>query len=118
LPSIGVTSYSVTTDRRAIPGAVIESTYIVLTPEPGGPVSVASLFYQSTDVVGYLFESQLSAYFPWDALETHFGMLQSENPIYIQWGFDPASPNPVQLTQFALATGDQFPGEGPTDTSP
>jgi hypothetical protein len=73
---------------------------------------------QSTDVVGYLFESQLSAYFPWDALETHFGILQPENPTYIRWDFDPASPNPVQLSQFALTTGDEFPGEGPTDTSP
>jgi hypothetical protein len=47
--------------------------------------------------------SQLSAYLPWDQLESHFGIFQSENPIYIQWDFDPASPNPVQLSQFALA---------------
>jgi hypothetical protein len=91
-------------------------TSILLTPQPGGAVSVIYLFYQPIQFVGALVGSQLGVYFPREALKTHLAILQSENPVFVQWEVDPA--NSSTVTQVALTTGEEFPGEGPTDTSP
>jgi hypothetical protein len=118
LPSIGVATYSVRTDRRIFPGVVVSTVSIVLEPQSAGTVSVAYLFYQTTQtaVAGYLTGSELRAYFPREALETHLRVLQSESPLFVQWEVDLASTG--TLSQFALATGEEFPGEGLVDTSP
>jgi hypothetical protein len=85
-------------------------------PQPGGAVSVIYLFYQPIQFVGTLVGSQLGVYFPREALKTNLAILQSENPVFVQWEVDPA--NSSTVTQVALTTGEEFPGEGPTDTSP
>jgi hypothetical protein len=111
-----VALYQLYTWRSLISGMAYGDTYIVLTPQPGGAVSVVNLFYQPVQGLGGLAGSQLGVYFPRQALKTHLAILQSENPVFVQWEVDPTDSSTV--TQVALTTGDEFPGEGPADTSP
>ncbi len=118
MPSTGVTTYLLSTTRLTIGGVAYGPTSITLAPAAPGIVDVVNLFYIPTDVVGYLVGSQLAAYFPREQLRTHLSILQSENPLFVEWDLDPADPGGMRLIRFALATSEEFAGEGPTDTSP
>jgi hypothetical protein len=117
MPTIGIATYALSTVRQTINGLAFGITTVVLAPEQDdGTVAVVYLFYHPTTVVGYLVGSQLSAYFPREHLRGHLGVLQSENPLFVQWEIDQA--DPMRLSQFALTTGEEFVGEGLADMTP
>jgi hypothetical protein len=118
MPSTSVSTYHLSTTRLTIGGVAYGPTSITLAPAASGTVDVVNLFYFPTDVVGYLVGSQLAAYFPREQLRTHLGILQSENPLFVEWELDPGDPTGIRLIRFVLATSEEFLGEGLTDTSP
>jgi hypothetical protein len=50
--------------------------------------------------------------------EVHRHMLQTERPVYFAWDVVAGTTNPPIISSFSLSTGDERPGEGPSDTSP
>lgn len=57
--------------------------------------------------------SRLTVNYPSGQFRTHFAILQTERPAFFQWDTDTTG----MVTKVALLTGEEFPGEGPTDTS-
>jgi hypothetical protein len=58
-----------------------------------------------------------TVYVPTGQFEVHRHMLQTERPVYFTWNVV-AGTNPPMISSFYLGTGDEWPGEGPFDTSP
>ena len=55
------------------------------------------------------------AFFSREDFDVHRHVFQSEAPIEIEWDVDPNDLS--RLTQLTVRTGQEPPGEGPTDTS-
>jgi len=124
MPFLQVQSYSlVVVTLESTPFEFSNNIFLKALPNVGSGSGVAqveiihnsSLSGTTGSVGGSSPSLNINVYSPVGQFEVHRQILQSEAPVYFTWNVPPGS---TQISSFYLSTGDEPPGEGPTDTSP
>jgi hypothetical protein len=124
MPFILVQTYSIL--AVTLQGSPFETANnIVLKPLPnvgeGNGVAQAQITHTSFlagGAQGFVSGSspalRITVYAPLGQYEVYREILQTESPVYFTWNV----PQGTQISSFYMSTGDEWPGEGPLDTSP
>jgi hypothetical protein len=89
--------------------------YITLTVQPSGTaITSVRLLYFGVISIGNVSPPLVYAYFWPETFSVHLAIVQSESPLFFNWQADPQG----HLIVAALSTSEEWPGEGPADTSP
>jgi hypothetical protein len=123
MPFIQVQSYSlVVATLESSPFEFSNNIFLEALPNVGSGSGVAQveIIHNSSlpggqgSVSGSSPSLNINVYSPTSQFEVHRQILQTEAPVYFTWNVPPGS---TQVSSFYLSTGDEPPGEGPSDTS-